>query len=219
MAGMHAIILRRRHEERFRIFHTLFQIVIRRNLAQERAFNRISRIAILTHPRRARQQLVIAQHVEQRDLNHHRVPQFRTLRQRNAHQQPAVGSAHDTKPARSRNLARHQILRDRHKIIIDNLALGLQPRLMPGRSELAAATDIGQHIDPATFQPQFANCPGIAGRHRNLKPAIGIKQRRVRTIKLQTLFAQHEIRHLDAVRRRHFKLIDRKRRCIKARRQ
>ena len=47
-------------------------------------------------------------------------------------------------------------LRHRGEVVVDHLALRLQAGLVPGRPELAAAADVGEHVDAAVLEPQLA---------------------------------------------------------------
>ena len=58
--------------------------------------------------------------------------------------------------ARTRDLVRDQILRDRREVVVDHLAVRLETRLVPRRSELAAAADVGEHEHAAALEPQLS---------------------------------------------------------------
>ncbi len=219
MARMHAIILGRRLEIDFGIRLRRIDIVIRRQLLEEGSLFGHIRIAILVHPRRARQQQVIAQHVQQRHLADNRPEQVRPLREHHAHQQPAIRAAHRAKLLLRRDLLRDHILGHRDEVVIDHLPLGLQPRLVPGRAELTAATDVRHHIDAALLQPQLAHRARIARRLAHLETAIAIDQRRVRTVVLDVLFPHDEVRHFRSILRCGVELVDHHARCVEPRRQ
>ena len=78
------------------------------------------------------------------------------LRHLDAHQQPAVRAALDAEPARARDLPRDQVLRHGGEVVVDHLAMRLEPGLVPRRPELAAAADVGQHVDAAVLEPELA---------------------------------------------------------------
>ena len=70
---------------------------------------------------------------------------------------------------------------------------------MPSRSKFTAASDIGQHIDPAALEPKLPRQARIGRAHRDLKAAIGIEQGRCLAVEGQ-IFAPHdEIGNLGAV--------------------
>ena len=103
---------------------------------------------------------------------------------------------------------RDQVLGHRDEVVIDHLPLGLQPRLVPGRPELAAAADVGQHIDPALLQPQLAHRARIVRRIAHLESAIAVQQRRVRAVELHVRLVHDEVGHLRPVLRRRLILVD-----------
>ena len=193
--------------------------MIGRDLSQERAFFGIVRVSILADPGCAGEQFVVAQHVEQRHLYDDCVPEFGTLGELNAHQQAAVRAALDAKAAWRCDLARDQIFGDGGEVVVDDLALRLQAGLVPGGAELAAATDVGQHIGAAALDPELTDGRRIARRHRELEAAIRVQQRRVRAVQFHALRAHDEIGNLRAVFRRRFELIYRHVRSVEARRQ
>ena len=94
--------------------------------------------------------------------------------------------------------------RHRLEIVVGLLAILLQRRLMPGRTELAAAADVGEHKDAALVEPQHAEVRRIARRQRNLEAAIAVENgRRGACV---SFGRDHEIRNLRAVFRRGFEL-------------
>src|SRR5271169_4742100 len=96
------------------------------------------------------------QHVKERHLDHHRIPHFRMLCEFDSHEQTAIRSADDAKAARRSDFARHQVLGHGVKVVVNTLAMGLEPGLMPGWPKLTAAPDIGQHVYASMLQPQLA---------------------------------------------------------------
>ena len=126
-------------------------------VSQEARSSGIGGRAVFVHPRGAGEQLVVAQHVQQRHLHHGGVDHLRMLVEHDAHQQAAIGAAHDAEPARAGDAARHEILLDGVEIVVDDLAIGAQAGLVPGGAELAAAADVGEHIDAAALEPELAD--------------------------------------------------------------
>ena len=125
-----------------------------------------------------------------------------------AHQQAAVRAAHDAEPARGRDLARDQVLRDGGEVVVDQLPVRLEPRFVPRRTELAAAADVGQHEHAAVLEPELAGGAGVGRRHRDLESAIGGEHRRVGAVELHRLRVHDEVRHLGSVLRRRLALLD-----------
>ncbi len=70
-----------------------------------------------------------------------------------AGQQAAVRAALDPEPPRAGDLAGDEVAANRGEIVIDDLALGLEARLMPRRAEFAPAADVGEDIDAAALKP------------------------------------------------------------------
>ena len=176
--------------------------------AQERGFLGLVGVAVFGHPRRAGQELVEAQHVEERHLDDHGAEQFGALGQHRAHQQPAVRPAHDAEPARRGDLAPDQILGDGDEIVEGALAVLLQRGLVPFRAELAAAADIGDDIDAARLEPRLAERAGIGRGHRHLEPAIAVEQGRRVAVEGEIARPDDEIRHRRAVVRDRLELLD-----------
>ncbi len=58
------------------------------------------------------------------------------------------------------------------EIVVDDLAVGAQARLVPSGAELAAAADVGEHVNAAALQPHLADVRRISRRHRDLEAAI-----------------------------------------------
>jgi hypothetical protein len=73
---------------------------------------------------------------------------------------------------RRRDLPRRQISRNRREVIERPLTIALQRGLVPGRAELAAATDVGDDISPALLQPQLAKLRLVNRRVGYLETAI-----------------------------------------------
>ena len=185
MAGVDAVVLGRGDKERLGVGDPRFQIVVGRDAFQEHRLVGNVGVAVFGDPRGAGEQLVIAQHVEERHLDHDGVEQIRPLRQHDAHQEAAIRTAHDAEPARARDIAADQILGDRDEILEGVAAAGFQRGLVPFRTELAAAADIGDDIDAALFEPEPAGGAEIGRGQRHLKPAIAVEQGRRRAVRAQ----------------------------------
>src|SRR5436190_4197393 len=100
VARMDAIVTQCRPEENLRILLVLRHVLVRRVLRDELPVLRIVRIAVLAHPRGAREKLVVASHVEERDLADHGLEEVGTLRDGGADEKSALASAHDADVAR-----------------------------------------------------------------------------------------------------------------------
>ena len=195
------------------------QVLIRRDGAQERAFGRIAWAPVFVHPRRAREQLVVAHHVQQRHLHHRGVDHLRMLIEHYAHQQAAVRAAHHAHAARAGDAPLHEIAFDRVEIVIDHLPIGAQAGLVPSRAELAAAANVRHHINAAALEPEFADVWAVARRVRHLEAAIAVEQRRVLAVELHVARPDHEVRHARAVAANRLELLRHKARRVELRRQ
>ena len=206
MAGVDPVVARRGGQQHARIFLVLEDVVVRRVLADVGPLFRHVRVAVLSHPRGARQHLVIAAHVEQRHLADDGVEQVGTLHQHGARQQAAIAAAHDAQVARTGDFALDQVLRHGDEVVIRALAVFLQRRLVPAGAEFAAAADIGQHIHAALFQPRHARGAAVAWFQRHFEAAIAIQHRGVAAVQLRLLVHDGEVGYLGAVLRRRFEL-------------
>ena len=207
MAGVDPVVARRGGQQHARIFLVLEDVLVRRVLADVSPLFRHVRVAVLSHPRGARQQLVIAAHVEQRHLADDGVEQIGTLHQHGARQQAAIAAAHDAQVARTGDFALDQVLRHRNEIVIRALTVFLQCRLVPAGAEFAAAADIGQHIHAALFQPRHTGGAAVARFERHFEAAVAIQHGGVAAIELGLLVHDGEIRHPGAILRRRFELL------------
>ena len=106
---------------------------------------RLIGVAVLLHPRGARQQLVVAAHVEQRHLADDGAEELGGAREHVAREQPSVGAALAAQLGRRRDAARDQVFGDRLEIFERLVALLLECGLVPARAVLAAAADVGLH--------------------------------------------------------------------------
>jgi hypothetical protein len=152
---------------------------------------------------------VIAQHVEQRYLHDRGVEELGTLRESRTHEQPAVRASHDTEASRRGDPALDEILGDRDEIVVHDLTLRLEARLVPRRAELTAPADVREHVHAALLEPQLPDCRRIGRRHRYLKAAIRVQQSRRGTVRADRFRAHHEVRDPCAVARYGFELLGR----------
>ena len=93
-------------------------------------------VAVLGHPARAGQQLVVALHVEQRHLADDGAEQLRAHGEGAADQQAALRAAHDAEVLRRGDLARDQVLGDRDEVLegLDAVLLDAPPCASAGRT-------------------------------------------------------------------------------------
>ena len=88
------------------------------------------------------------------------------------------------------------------------LAVLLLGRLVPFRSELAAAAGVGDDIDTAPLQPQLADRRRVAGQQRRLEAAVAVQQRRVRAVHRHGVLVDDEIGDHRPVGAARLELID-----------
>ncbi len=82
-----------------------------------------------------------------------------------------------------------------------------EARLVPGRTELAAAADVGERVDAALLQPQLAGDGAVGRRLARFEPTIGIEQGRVAAVELDVLPVDKEVGDPGAVGRDRFALL------------
>ncbi len=156
-------------------------------------------VAVFLDPRGPSQHAVIAPHIGQGHLADHRAKQLRPLHKSHRGQQAAQAAAHDAQTCRAGDAALDQVFGHRDEIIKAALAMLALGRLVPARAELAAAAQIGQHINPALRQPAAPEDAAVAGLHRNLKAAIAVEQRGRAVLGQLTAWFDDEVGHDRAV--------------------
>ncbi len=172
--------------------------MVRRKGLDEAPVRRV-RIAVFRHPRSAGQQVAVALHVQQRHLHHHRAEQLGVLHEHVAGEQAAVAAALDAEVRGRCDLACDQILRHSREILVRLVPVGLERGLVPARTVLAAAADVGDRIHAALLQPALADATGVARRHRDLEAAVAIKQGRRLAVHGQGLRSDQEVGNPGAV--------------------
>jgi len=113
----------------------------------------IIRIAVFCDPARAREQLAVAAHVDQRDGAEQRAETLRIARQHVGDQDTAVRAALRGNPLGNRDAPLHKIGRDRGEIVMREFLAGPPACLVPARAEFAAAADIGGNAGAAALEP------------------------------------------------------------------
>ncbi len=187
------------HEERRRILPVAADQVIGRESPDELPLLRIIRVPVFRHPRRARQQLVITLHVQQRHFHHHRAEQLGILRQHVAHQQPTVAATLDAEVGRRGDAAPDQVLRHRGEVLIRPRPVCLERRLVPARAVLSSPSDIGHCVCPAPLEPCRADRSRVERRERDLEATVSVEQSRRRTVHRMVPGPHQEPRHPGAV--------------------
>eukprot|EP00962_Isochrysis_galbana_P011913 scaffold3356_cov112-Isochrysis_galbana.AAC.16 len=117
--------------------------------------SRLVGIAILLHPRGAREEFVVPGHVEQRHLAHNGTEETAAATGDHvAREQPAIGAADATEPVGRAHAAGDEVLGHRLKVLVRALPLLAQRSLVPAGPVLAASPDVGEHLDPSTGEPR-----------------------------------------------------------------
>src|SRR2546428_3076142 len=116
--------------------------------------------------------MTVALHIEQRILNQDGAVQLRMLGERDAHQQAAVAAAANPQVLPAGDAVLDEPLRDRRKIVVDALPVLLQSGTVPLRSEFAAATNIGQHVNATPLEPRRTGVADLARRVGDLQSPL-----------------------------------------------
>ena len=201
VAGMDAVVARRRGEEDARVAGLAPKVVVGRPAAHELPVGRVVGVAVLAHPRGPGEQPVVAPHVEQRHLADHGAEELREERRHVAHEQGAIAATHDPEAARRGDAARGQVARHGGEVLVAAHAAASRGRLMPARPVFAAAPDVRDRVGAAFLQPGRADDRVVAGQHRHLEPAIAGEQRRRPTIAAHVAPRDQEIGHARPVGR------------------
>ena len=128
--------------------------------------------------------------------------EIRPLRQHHAREQTAVRATANAEVSGTRHATLDQILRNRNEIVIRDLPVFLQRRLVPARSILPATADIGNGIRASASQPAMANNWAVAGSQADLESAVPIEQRRSVSACLESGRKYQKVRHFRAIRTR-----------------
>ena len=112
--------------------------------------------AVLGDPQFGDQEMVIADHVEQRHLADHGAEEVGTLRDHGAHEQAAVGAALDGEVLLVGVLFGDQLLGGGDEVVEDVLLLVEHAGAVPVLAELAAAAQVGHGEDAAVLEPEIS---------------------------------------------------------------
>ena len=112
--------------------------------------------AVLRDPEFRDQEILVAQHVEQRDLADHGAEQVRTLRDHRAHQQAAIRSALDGEVIFVGDLVGDQEFGGGDEVVENILLFVQHAGAMPVFAELGAAAQVGHGVDAAMLQPEIS---------------------------------------------------------------
>ena len=97
------------------------------------------------------------------------------------------------------HLAANQVLGDRDEVVVSLVTIRLERRLVPLGTELAAAADVGEDVDPSLLEPGRAEDGAVRGEHRDLETAVAVEQGRVLAVLSQVLAGDLEVGNAGAV--------------------
>ena len=194
-----AVIFGRGEDQWSRVLHPWLQLVIWADAGEEGALLRNGDGAIFADPGGARRDLFESQHIEQRDLDDDRSPEIRVLGHLDAHQQAAVGTAHNPKMFAGSDLARDQVFSHGGEVIVNYLPMRLEASLVPGGAELAAAANVCEHINTTMFEPELTGISKVGRRAGGLESAVSSKHRGIVAIVVDRFRMDDEVRDLCAV--------------------
>src|SRR5579862_1407746 len=113
----------------------------------------IIRRAVLRNPQLRNLKILVAQHVQQRYLAHHRSKQIGPLRQRGAHQQAAIRSALYREVLFISVLFGNEIFGGRNEVVENVLLLVQHSSAMPVFPELGPTAQVGNREYATVFEP------------------------------------------------------------------
>src|SRR5690349_18369285 len=141
------------------------------------------------------------------------------LRQRYSHQQSAVTAASNSQMLRAGDTLFDKLLGDCREIIVDALAIFLETCSMPLRSELAAATNVGERVDSAAVEPYRSVRRRVVRSVRHLEATVRIEQRWIGPVAFHVLTVDNEEGNLRSVFRSCLELLNYQPRCVEHRRK
>src|SRR5476649_1483110 len=141
--GAHAVILCGREDKGLGILNGWTELVIGRDRCEEFSLLWVGNRTVLPNPRCAGCNLLEPEHVQQRYFDYDGRPHLGMLGEFHTHQQPAIRTALDAEATRRGDFAVEQVLANRREVVVNSLAVCLEPRVMPCRPKLAAASNVG----------------------------------------------------------------------------
>src|SRR5205085_5111233 len=117
----------------------------------------VVRIAVFSDPARARKELAVAAHVDQRDGAEQRPEPLRIAHQHVGDENAAVRAALGRDPRGARDAAADEIGGDSGEIVMRARLAGAPAGLVPTAAELAAAPQVRDDARSAAFEPELAD--------------------------------------------------------------
>ena len=168
VAGVHAVVARRGGEEHLRVLPVLRHVLVRRVLRDEGPVLGIVGVAVLAHPRGARRAACCSASCRAAAPWHTTAP-----KSSGRCSKAAPTSSPPWLPPRMPRcrgevtLRAIEVLGHRGVVVVRLLAVFLARREVPGRAELAAAAQVGEHPHAALRQPRRADGAAVVGHHRD----------------------------------------------------
>ena len=173
VAGMDPVVPGRGPEEGIGVVGVLLHQVVGGPLLDVGPVLGVVGVAVLRHPARPGQELVVAPHVQEGYCTDHGAEQVRTQGHGAAHEEAALGAAPDTEMLGGGDSPVDEVLGHRDEVLEVPDVVLLDRGLVPGRTELASAPRVGQDEDPAPGQPGDAPDPAVGGGPGDLEAAVG----------------------------------------------
>ena len=137
--------------------------------------------------------------IEQRHGAFDGAEQLRIAREHVADQKAAVAAADAGEPFGAGDAAGDEIFGDRREIVVRQFLALTHAGLVPIGPELAAAADVGDHVDAALLQPELAGCSRVVRKARNLKAAVAGQQHRIQAVASEFLARDLKVGNAHAV--------------------
>ena len=143
-----------RREQHRRVAHSGAHVVIRRVAAEPSDLIRALGRAVFGDPEPRDAEILVAQHVQQRNGARDRGEEVGPLRERHTDEQSAVRPAGDRESLRPRPAALDERLGGRVEIVEDVLLVPEHPGAVPSLAVLATAAQIRQRVEAACLDPR-----------------------------------------------------------------
>ena len=139
-----------------------------------------------------------AEHIHYAHLRYGNGIQFRTLRHAGAHQQAAVGAAHDGQVRGTCISLLNQPFGCRDEVVEHILLVHLGARQVPGLAVLAATAEVHLCVYAAPLEEGYA-CGGESRRQGDVESAVSVQVHGVLPVQFQSFTVGQEHRYAGAV--------------------
>ncbi|EGJ74196.1 putative prolyl oligopeptidase [Streptomyces sp. Tu6071] len=200
VARVHAVVPGGGAQQEGRVGAVRAEAVVRGEGAQVREVGLVLGVPVLRHPRGAREELVVAEHVEQGDLGDYRAEVLGVPGEHGAHQEAPVAAAHRAECGGGGDAARDEVFGDGGEVLVGARPFGLQRGAVPAGPVLPSAPDVRDDARAAALQPRPAGHGPVRRGQGDLEAAVAVQERGARTARL-VVGARHEVRDARAVPR------------------